>query len=237
LRFTSTEVLSTLRTYVALYLEEEVKAEGLVRHIDSFSRFLEVLSFSHGSLLNVSNISRECGIKRTTVDSWLSVVEDLLIFYKIPVFQRRAKRLLSSLPKVYFFDAGVYRALRPQSILDPITEIDGAALEGLVAQHLRAWIDYTSEPHKLYFWRTKAGLEVDFIVFGHFGLWAIEVKNSQYIHPSDLKPLEHFKEDYPEAQTLFLYRGKNKLMKKNILCLPCEDFFKSVVPNQPLINA
>ena len=234
LRFASDDPSDTLSTYVSLYLDEEVKAESLVRQLAPFARFLETLSFSHGSLLNLSNIARECAIKRPTADSWLSIVEDLLIVFKISVFKKRAKRLLSSQNKIYYFDAGVYRALRPHTICDQNTEIDGMALEGMVAQHLRAWIDYTKSTHELYFWRTKAGVEVDFVVFGEFGLWAIEVKNSQHIHPRDLRSLEHFKQDYPQAQTLLLYRGKQRQLKKGILCLPCDIFLANLIPNQTL---
>ncbi len=234
LRFSSEEPFDLLSTYVSLYLEEEVKNEGLVRHIDPFSRFLEVLSFSHGSLLNISNIARETAIKRPTAEAWLSIVEDLLIVYKIPVFKRRAKRVLVSQVKLYFFDAGVFRALRPQSILDSASEMDGEALEGLVAQHLRAWIDYTKTPHQLAFWRTKAGLEVDFVIYGPMGLWGIEVKNSEHIHPKDLRSLIHFKEDYPEAHVLFLYRGKERVIIKDIECMPCELFLEQLRPNEPL---
>ena len=236
LRFAAHDIIQTLSSYVSLYLEEEVKMEGLVRQIDPFARFLEVLSFSQGSILNLSNIARECGIKNTTINNWLSIVEDLLIVYRVPVFTKRAKRILVAQPKLYFFDVGIYNTLRPISVLGLASEIQGPGLEGLVAQHLRAWIDYTKSGHSLYFWRTKAGLEVDFIVYGALGLWAIEVKNSQYIHPADLRPLEHFKEDYPEAQTILLYRGKERMLKKNILCIPCEEFLVNMVPNQPLLG-
>lgn len=223
-----------LSTYIDLYLDEEVKAEGIIRNIEPFTRFLEVMSFSHGSVLNISNIARECAVKRTTIQNWVTVLEDLLISYQIPVFTKRAKRTISAHPKFFFFDAGVYRSIRPRSILDSVSEIDGAALEGLVAQHLRAWIDYTEEPHKLYFWRTKSGLEVDFILYGPLGFWAIEVKSSTVIHPNDLRPLEHFLQDYPEAKAIFLYRGKEKLLKKNILCLPCEEFLLHLQPDHLL---
>ncbi len=234
LRFASQEPLATLSTYVSLYLDEEVRAEGIVRHIEPFARFLEVLSFSHGSILNISNISRECAIKRSTIDSWMSIVEDLLITYKIPVFNRRAKRAITTQPKLYFFDVGVYRAIRPTSLLDSPSEINGAALEGMIAQHLRAWIDYTKQSHQLYFWRTKAGLEVDFIVYGELGFWAIEVKNSQHIHPGDLRPLQHFLQDYPQAQAVMLYRGNERRLVNNIVCMPCDDFLQSLIPNEVL---
>jgi len=234
LRYASKEPLETLSSYISLYLDQEVKAEGLVRRIEPFARFLETLSFSHGSLLNMSNVSRECSVKYPTVTQWLLIAEDLLFIFKISVFTRRAKRILVAQSKLYFFDTGVFRALRPKSILDSQSEIEGGALEGLVAQHLRAWIDYTKQSHELYFWRTKSGVEVDFVVFGEMGLWAIEVKNSRHIRPSDLTSLRHFKEDYPEATLIFLYRGEERMQKGDILCIPCADFLKNIVPNKEL---
>ncbi len=232
LRFASTDPVATLSAYISLYLDEEVKAEGVVRNIEPFSRFIETLSFSHGQELSISNISRICMVKRTTVQNWMTIVEDLLIAYHIDVFKKRSSRDLTSHPKFYLFDTGVYKAIRPTSILDRPSEIDGAALEGLVAQHLRAWIDYTSDKHTLYFWRTKTGLEVDFIVYGPSAFLAIEVKNTQHIHPIDLHSLEAFLDDYPEAIGFLLYRGKEKmLLKDRILCMPCEEFLLQLMPN------
>ena len=102
LRFASMAPLETMVTYVSLYLDEEIKAEGLVRNIEPFAKFLEVLSFSHGAIINMTNIARECAVKRTTADSWLSIAEDLLLTYKISVFTRRAQRSLSAQSKLYF---------------------------------------------------------------------------------------------------------------------------------------
>lgn len=233
LRFGSADPDATLSSYISLYLDEEVKAEGIVRDIEPFYRFIETLSFSHGSQLSITNIASECMVKRTTVQSWMTIVEDLLIAFHLNVFKKRASRELTSHPKFYFFDTGVFRALRPKSILDKPTEIDGAAIEGLVAQHLRAWIEYTDEQHTLHFWRTKSGVEVDFILYGPLTFLAIEVKNSQHIHPKDTRPLEIFLEDYPEAKGIFLYRGKERrLIKDKILCLPCEEFLRELTPNE-----
>jgi predicted AAA+ superfamily ATPase len=237
LRFGVADPFETLQSYISLYLEEEVKMEGLVRHIEPFTRFLQAMSFSHGEILNVSNISRDCHVKRTTVDSWISILEDMLIGYQISVFTERAKRELSAQPKFYFFDAGVYQSLRPYSLSDVKTIIDGHALEGLIAQHLVAWQSYTTQKHTLHFWRTRSGVEVDFIVLGPLGFWAIEVKHSDHIQPSDLNHLRSFTEDYPEARPLLLYRGKERLMMKHILCLPVEDFLRELIPDRPLDHA
>lgn len=234
LRFGQKNPLETLQAYINLYLEEEVKMEGLIRQYEPFSRFLQVMSLSQGTLLNMTNVSRECHVKRTTAHNWLIILEDLLICYQIHIFTQRAKRELSAHPKFYFFDTGVYRALRPQSILDTKSEIDGAGLEGLVAQHLIAWRDYTKEKHEINFWRTRSGSEVDFIILGPLGFWALEVKNSDKVRSEDLRGLKEFKEDYPEAQTFLLYRGTERVIKNGILCIPCEEFLQAVQPNIPL---
>lgn len=220
----SADPQAALHAYVELYLREEVQMEGLTRNIGNFSRFLEAVSFSHASMLNMSNVSRECEVERKVVEGYIGILEDLLLAYRIPVFTKRAKRAIASHPKFYLFDAGIYMTLRPSGPLDRPEEAHGAAVEGLVAQHLRAWIDYRMPDCSLYYWRTSAGSEVDFIIYGKNTFWAIEVKNSPTIHPSDLRSLKSFGQDYPEAKKYLLYRGTERLKRDNILIEPCSDF-------------
>ena len=158
------------------------------------------------------------------IDGYLNILEDLLLSYHLPIFSIKAKRLLISHEKFYYFDAGVYRSLRQTGYLDKETEINGPGLEGLVLQNLRAWNDYHGSSNKLFYWRTKNGLEIDFIIYGPNNFCAIEVKNSAVIHPQDLRGLQEFTTDYPEAKAIMLYRGQDRLLKKNILCLPVEEF-------------
>lgn len=221
---------SVLKSYVALYIREEVQMEGLVRNIGNFSRFLEAASFSHGSELNISNVARECEVERKVVEGYMSILEDLLIAFRLPVFTKRAKRAVVSHPKFYYFDTGVFRSLRPAGPLDRPEEIEGHAIEGLVGQHLMAWNSYRGENNKVYFWRTKAGSEIDFIVYGDEVFWAIEVKNTSRIRPEDLRSLVTFKNDYPESTAYLLYRGKERIMKNGILCMPCEEFLLKLNP-------
>jgi predicted AAA+ superfamily ATPase len=222
----------SMATYIALYLKEEVKEEGLVREIGAFARFLEAISFSHGSILNLSNIARECGVSRKVVENYISIIEDLLLGYKLPVFTKRARRAMTVQPKFYLFDAGVYYHLRPKGPLDSPDEIGGMALEGLVLQHLKAWCDYSDNRIDCYFWRSRGGSEVDFVLYGERCFYAIEVKNAKKIHPKGLRSLKTFQVDYPEATTVFLYRGSEKLMVDGILCWPVDDFLLQLTPNR-----
>lgn len=230
----SDEPAEVLRSYAALYLREEVQMEGLVRNIGNFSRFLEAISFSHASILNISNVARECEVERKVVEGYVGILEDILLGWRLPVFTKRAKRKLSVHPKFYLFDAGVFRSLRPQGPLDRPEETEGQALEGLVAQHLRGWSAYSRLKPKLFYWRTQSGVEVDFVVYGPEGLWALEVKNSQKIHPADLRGLKSFQEEFPQSKALLLYRGQDRLKKDKILCLPCRDFLQSLHPDRSL---
>jgi uncharacterized protein len=228
---------AVLRAYNSLYLREEVQMEGLVRNVGSFARFLEAMSFSHGSVVNLSNVARECQVSRKTVEGFVEILEDLLLGFRLPVFSRRAKRELASHPKFYFFDAGVFRANRPVGPLDSPEEVTGGVLEGLVAQHLRAWCDYSPGNHRLFYWQTRSQVEVDFVVYGQSGLYAVEVKNSGQIHPQDLRSLRSFGEDYPGSRRYFVYRGKTRLVQNGVLCLPCEEFLLSLRPGENWENS
>lgn len=229
--FSSTTPKETLEAYVSLYIKEEVQQESLVRNIGNFTRFLEAISFSHGSLLNISNVARECEIERKVVENYVKILEDILLADRLQVFSKRAKRAIVKHPKFYFFDTGVFYTLRPKGPLDNPEEIDGAALEGLIFQQLKTWNAYSNNPYQIFFWRSQGGAEVDFILYGEKNIYAIEVKNTNRIRPADLRSLKEFAKDYPQSRQIFLYRGENQLRRNNILCMPVKKFLDKLIPN------
>ena len=228
---------SALAAYASLYVEQEVRAEGLARDIGSFSRFLEAAAFSHAATLNVSEVARECETSRSTVAGYIELLEDLLLAFRLPVFTRRAKRRLVSHPRFFYFDCGVFRSLRPAGPLDRPAEIGGAALEGLVAQHLRAWLAYSGSDATLYYWRTRGGAEVDLVLYGTPGIWAFDVMNADRVRPADLRGLTAFGDEYPEARRILLYRGEHRLLRKGVLCLPVRGFLPGLNPERGLEDA
>ena len=223
-----------LRAYAALYVREEVQQEGLVRSAGDFARFLEVVSFSHGEPVNASAVARECGVGRKTVENYLSILDDLLLAFRVPAFTRRAARAVVATPKFYLFDAGVYRSLRPAGPLDRAEELEGHALEGLVAAHLRAWLDYSNSTARLHYWRTRTGAEVDFVVYGPGIFVAIEVKNTSTVRTEDLRGLRTFHDEYPEATRILLHRGPHRSVRHGVHLMPCEEFLRGVMPGVAL---
>ncbi len=218
--YTDADPQAYLRSYVKTYLQEEIQQEGLTRNLGAFSRFLEAASFSQGAILNVSTVARECSVERKVVEQYFSILDDLLLAARVPVFAKRAKRRLLHHPKFYLFDAGVYRTVRPKGPLDRPEEIDGQALETLLFQELRAVNDYLGLGFTIHYWRTPTGLEVDFVLYGPRGLLAFEVKRVAKIRPEWLRGLSAFLKDYPQATAYFLYGGTREMREGPIHVLP-----------------
>lgn len=217
---TTNDPAAYLKGYVGTYLREEVQAEALTRNLEAFSRFLVAASFSQASVLSVSPIARDLGMSRKTVEGYFELLYDLLIAFRLPVFTRRARRAMTAHPKFYFFDAGVYRALRPRGPLDPAEEIDGAAIETLVASELRATNDNLNLGYEIFHWRTRDHREVDFVLYGERGLVAIEVKRASVFRGSDLDTLRLFLGDYPMARCMLFYGGTRAYDVDGIRVLP-----------------
>jgi predicted AAA+ superfamily ATPase len=211
-----------LESYITTYLREEILQEGITRNIGEFARFLEIASFSQGATLSLAEIGREAAIDRRVVSGYFNIVEDLLLGLRLPCFTKRAKRRMAVHPKFYFFDVGIYRILRPKGPLDSIEEIDGAALETLFLQHLRALNDYYRLGYQFYFWRTNNNVEVDFIAYGERGLHAFEIKRKKKISRMDMKGLQAFKKDYDMAKLYLIYGGDHEEYHEEIKAIPFE---------------
>ena len=216
-----------LASYVNTYLQEEIRQEALTRNLPAFNRFLQVAAFSQAQPLNISAVARECGVNRKAVNGWFGILRDTLIARELPVFARRAKRKLLTSVKFFFFDSGVFRALRPRGPLDSDSELAGAALETLVMQNLMAENDYQDWGYDFHHWRTPEGAEVDLVLYGERGLKAIEVKSSFRLPDrAALRGLRLFQKDYPQADLLLLYTGSEVVHDKGVDLVPVSDFLR-----------
>jgi predicted AAA+ superfamily ATPase len=217
---TSEQPRDYVNSYAATYLREEVQQEGFARNIAAFGRFLEAASFSQGSVLNMAAVARECAVSAKVVEDYFSILEDLLIAVRLPVFTKRAKRRLIAHPKFYYFDAGVFQAIRPRGPLDAPEQVHGPALETLFLQQVRAVNDYRDLGYRLHYWRTATGDEVDFVLYGERGLRAFEVKMAQTVRSDDLRPLLRLRADFPQARAHLLYLGQRRWHERGVEILP-----------------
>ncbi len=186
----SPQKAETLAAYAQLYLREEIQAEALIRNLPGFARFLPVAALFHGQNINTTNIAREAGVARTTVAGFLQILEETLLCFQIPAYEAKLRVRERKQPKWYWCDPGLVRAMKRASG-GVVVEEKGALFEGLVAQLIRASIDYHGLGAECYYWApaSKAGTEVDFLLVKGRTIIAVEAKSGRNFSESWCKGL------------------------------------------------
>ena len=219
------EYRKSLRAYVRDYLKEEVFDEGLTRNIPAFSRFFDAVGYSHGELTNYANIARDCGVDAKTVKEYYQILVDTLLGTMIEPYSRRQDRqVISKAGKFYLFDVGVAGAIIQRRIPQEKGEPFGKAFEHFILMEILAHRSYRELDYDLNFWRTKSGLEVDFIL-GR-GEVVIEVKGSSRIDSSDVRPLKAFIQEYRPAKAFVVCNERLPRVHEEIRILPWREFLK-----------
>ncbi len=234
--YQSPDYLKFLKAYVHDYLNEEIKAESLVRNLNAFAKFLESLAFSNGEITNYTNIARDCGIDAKTVKEYYQILVDTLIGYYVEPFSNNHGRAsIAAHPKFYLFDVGVAGRIAQRTINVLKGSEAGKAFENYILMELIAYIGLNDLDYKIKFWRTQNGShEVDFIITKlNQPLYAIEVKIDSSVDRKELKSLVAFKQDNPEAKLLVvsLDPKSRKINLDNgieVLVLPVEEFLNKL---------
>ena len=215
----------SLKGYVQDYLKEEIFNEGLTRNIPAFSRFFEAVGYSHGQLVNYANIARECGVSSKTAKEYFQILVDTLLgTFVLPYKKRQERQVISKAPKFYLFDTGVAGALCKQHIVEEKGELFGAAFEHFIYLEMLAHRSYHEIDYDIHFWRTKSGLEVDFILGN--GEVAVEIKGTSRVDRRALRPIKVFTEKYTPAKSIVVCNEREERIHSGIQILPWRLFLQ-----------
>ena len=216
----------SLKAYVDDYLKEEIIAEALVRNIPSFTRFMDALPYSMGELTNYSDIARDCAVDAKTVREYFQILVDTLIAYRIDPFKKRQSRqVITKSPKYYLFDVGVASYMCKRWVHEEKGEQFGKAFEHFIFMEIIAYRSYKNYDFNIHFWRTKTGIEVDFILDnGDNGSVAIEVKGKHNIDQRDLQNLRIFNEEFEPKKSILVCNEGIKRVSGKIEILPWRQF-------------
>jgi len=217
----------SLRAYTQDYLKEEVFAEGMIRNIPAFSRFFDAMGYGHGELVNYSNIARDCGVDSKTVREYYQILVDTLIGNMIEPFKARQNRqVITKMPKFYLFDVGVAGAITRRHVTAEKGDLFGKAFEHFILMEIMAYNRYHEVNFEINFWRTKSGLEVDFIL-GE-GAVAVEVKSTNRVDKKDLYPLSVFRENFPAVKTFLVSNEKTERIYEKTRIIPYRKFLSEL---------
>jgi predicted AAA+ superfamily ATPase len=215
-----------LRAYVTTYLAEEVKAEGLVRNLGGFSRFLEVAALAASRTTNVSAIARDAAVSRETARGYFEILEDTLLGDWLPAYRPRAKVKEVALRKFYWFDAGVLYAAAGGFDQPLPADWDGVLLEHFVLHEIRSYLHYRGVRGSLGYWATPSGSEVDFVWWYGSRMVAIEVKASRRYRQDFRSGIRSLLAGHGDARSFIVYRGDAELEIDGTRVLPVDTFLR-----------
>ncbi len=219
--YPSEEPEEELIAYAHTYLYEEIQAEGLVRKLPQFARFLQMAALDNGQLLNFAKISNDTGIAASTVRDYYSILEDTLLGFMLEPWGHSKKRKAIATAKFYLFDCGVTHTLAGTTVLDRNSDLYGRSFEHWLALELRAYLDYRRKKDLLGFWRSQYQHEVDFTVGDHT---AIEAKASKKVTAHDLKGLKALKEENVFKHYFLISQDPIETQHESIQCLYWKTF-------------
>lgn len=191
--------LNWLKDYRKTYLERDIADVGQVANIDTFALAQKLLCSRTANLFSISEISRDLGVAVNTIKRYLELLTMSFQCYLLPPWHENAGKRLVKSPKLYFPDAGLNRAIAGE-----ISITRGAAYESWLCAELLKWKQLQPVEPELYFYRTAAGLEVDFLLAGEQGILPIEAKSSERVTSADGRSVEAFLTEHPKATTIGL---------------------------------
>jgi len=189
---------STLTTYAEVYLEEEIRREAVVRDVGAFSRFLTLAALESGRVMNLTGLSQESGVAVATIRNFYQVLVDTFVGYWIGPYGRSGRKSILSSPRFLFFDTGVRNAAADVPLSRDLIKTEaGSLFEQWVLLELVARTAYLGRGHRVSFWRTRHGAEVDAVVETPRRDIPIEVKWTENPRATDARHLELFLDAYP----------------------------------------
>jgi uncharacterized protein len=217
-----------LDAYVNTYLREEIMAEGLIRKLPPFSRFLKAMALSNGNMINFTKLANDCQVPPSTVTEYVGLLEDTLVGFMVPAWAESKKRKATRTGKFFFFDPGVTHALSGTQTLDRNSDLYGRSFEQFVGMEIRAYLSYERRKYELKYWRSSHGHEVDFLIGTDV---AIEVKATTRTTKRDFKGLKALEEEGVFKHYLLVSQDPVETKEGNFRAIHWKTFLKELWKN------
>lgn len=196
-----------MKSYEATYLERDLGDLARLDDLKPFRRFQKLAALRSGQLLSFSELARDAGVAVETARRYL---EYLRLSYQAFLLQPFSENITSQVvktPKVFWMDCGLLRSLTGRA---PDAPMDGHLFETYVAGEIMKYLRTNQVDVQMFYYRTRSGLEVDFLLQTPRGLLGLEVKGRDRVTRSDLGPMKRLAGELGERWLggLVVYRGE-----------------------------
>jgi predicted AAA+ superfamily ATPase len=215
-----------LSSYVATYLERDVRTLSNIGDLVTFQRFAQLCAGRTAQLLNLSSLASDCGVSAPTARHWLSILEASFIAFRLPSYHGNVSKRLIKMPKLHFYDSGLacwLLGIRDAGQLN-VHPLRGAIFESWVVSEIIKNRFNHGELNGVYFFRDKAGLESDALVMRKKTLALVEVKTGQTL-ASDLATSVGliaglFGKKKQATEAVVIYGGADRQERNGVTFLP-----------------
>jgi len=203
------------RQYLKSIIERDVKDVARVKDGHELARLIELLALRSAELMNISNLSKELGLHRETVEQYISILERIFLIRRLPAWHRNSAKRLIKTPKLHLVDSGLAATLTGLTAGDWIDRRDrmGHLLESFVIQQLIAQAAWTDPALRFWHYRDKDKVEVDLVITRGSMTWGVEVKAAASLNKKDTKGLTRLSDQCGEdfQGGIVLYNGLDTL--------------------------
>lgn len=179
------------KQYLNAIIQRDVKDIADIRDENEMLRLVHITALRTGSMLNISNLAKDLGLQRETIDKYLTILERLFLIRRLPAWHKNQAKRLVKTPKIHVVDSGLACTLSNLKTSDWFNHSNefGAVLESFVVQQLicqSGWVAH-EQGIELQFshYRDKDQVEVDLVIEQGNKVWGVEVKKAASIQPKD----------------------------------------------------
>jgi len=215
-----------LQSYVATYVERDVRMISNIGDLLLFQRFIELCAGRTGQLLNHSSLAADCGVSQPTVKSWMSVLESSFLSFRLPAFHSNTRKRLIKMPKLYFHDTGLACWLLGIRTPDQLRAhpLRGALFETWVISEIVKHRANAGAGGGLSFYRDKDGVEADLVIEEAGRLTIVEAKAAMTPTRSLMSGTARLRarlaDDATSIDAFIVYGGEERQQRSDVTLLP-----------------
>jgi len=217
-----------LASYVATYIERDVRSVSNVGDLTTFQRFVELCAGRTGQMINYSNLAGDAGIAQPTAKAWMSILEASYIVFLQPAYSTNLRKRLVKMPKLHFYDTGLACWLLGLRSADQLAThpLKGSIFESWVVSEIVKHRVHSGESPSLFHYRDHRGVEADLILEHADRLIIGEAKAGQTVTSDLLAPIRnvaHALGKTKETQQVVIFGGQDRQQRTDALMLPWQE--------------
>lgn len=203
--------------YIRTYIERDVRQIKNITDLNTFEKFLRLSAGRSGQLLNINSLAIETGVDNKTISSWIGILENSFIMYRLYPHHRKFNKRIVKMPKLYFYDSGLACALIGIQNVQQLNyhPLFGSLFENFVLGELMKIRYNHAKSNNLYFWRDNTGHELDIVIETAGKLYPVEIKSGKTITEEYFKGLLFWSKISGEQGGAVIYAGESGQQRSN----------------------